>query len=318
MLIDLQVPFEKAAALPQVPVGWHDYSYSVLADGVLTIVRTDIDIRSEYARWYERIKSDQLHVPAPAVWGGNVRISTFDGMTEVDSIEVTTGFVPVIDRLPNGNWLVVSTRTRGEKNARLFSSTGELIDTFFLGDAIEHLRCASDGTIWVGYFDEGVFASADENGNPPISSSGIASFASDGTILWSFNGRANADVHIADCYSLTLAEGAIWSCFYSGFPIVKIADGSVSTWSTPIGGVKALAIDNDFVLLAGGYQDEAGRIALLRLSGDQAELMGQVWFKPPERGTVWQMQGVGTTLHLISEGRWIRIDVADVRASLGF
>jgi hypothetical protein len=56
--------------------------------------------------------------------------------------------------------------------------------------------------MWVGYLDEGVFSRPNMDRRWPISSSGIARFGPDGSVLWTFNDEARADMSIADCYVL--------------------------------------------------------------------------------------------------------------------
>jgi hypothetical protein len=68
---------------------------------------------------------------------------------------VSAGHWPKVDYLADGRWLVASTLAAlKEQNGRLFAADGTLTGTFEMGDGIEHIRCAPDGTIWVGYFDD--------------------------------------------------------------------------------------------------------------------------------------------------------------------
>ena len=186
--------------LPEPPVGWFDCGYAVLMDGALALLRADHDIHAEYAQW--RARKD-ITEPQPQLRDVRARISTFDGAAEHEAIEVPFGFWPAIDRLSDGRWLLADSRAApGETNGRLYAPDGTPAGAIALGDGIEHIRCAADGTIWVGYFDEGVFSGQNKEGGWPISSSGIARFASDGTVLWSFNARDGAGLFVSDCYSL--------------------------------------------------------------------------------------------------------------------
>jgi hypothetical protein len=214
--------------LPEPPTGWFDYGYAVLMDGTLALVRTDRDVHAEFARW--RAQSKRGRTPAK-LWDGRMRLSVFDGSVESEAIEVPLGFVPIVERLADGRWLVAASRAaEGETNARLFASDGAPAGAFAIGDGVEHIRCAADGTIWVGYFDEGVFSGPSKDGTWPISSSGIARLAPDGTALWIFNTEDRADLSIADCYALTLNENTLWSCFYTDFLIVRVRSGVARYW----------------------------------------------------------------------------------------
>jgi hypothetical protein len=300
-------------SLPEPPIGWFDCGYAVLMDGALALLRADRDIHAEYARW--RARKDVTE-PQPQLRDVRARISTFDGVAEREAIEVPLGFWPAVDRLADGRWLLASTRAvHGETNGRLYAADGTPAGAIALGDGIEHVRCATDGTIWVGYFDEGVFCGQNKDGSWPISSSGIARFATDGTVLWSFNGKERSDLAIADCYALTLNGTTLWSCFYTDFPIVRVEGGVVHHWSNSVHGAKALAVDADHVLLASGYRENAGRIALLRLEEEQARYLGEVRFQPSPAARL--VQGHGRTLHIVEPGKWTRIDVAAVRVALG-
>jgi hypothetical protein len=246
-----------------------------------------------------------------------VRLSTFDGTMESKAIEVPVEFVPVFSRLADGRWLVAEAWDEGEKNTRLYTPDGAPDGAFSMGEGILYIRCAPDATIWVGYFDEGVFAGPNDGGTWPISSSGIAQFSPDGNVLWEFNSEACPNLSIADCYALTLDGDTPWSCPYADFPIVRVERGRIRYWENVVTGASALAIDGDHVLLAGGYGDNANRIALLRLGANQAEPLGELHVPLLSRGAAGLVQGNGMTLHIVAEGRWTRLDVSRVRAILG-
>jgi hypothetical protein len=184
-----------------------------------------------------------------------------------------------------------------------------------MGDGIAHIRCAPDGTIWAGYFDEGIFGGQDSDGNWPVSSSGIARFAVDGTVLWRFNDQRPTEYTIADCYSLTLNGNTAWCSPYTDFPIARIEGGVIRYWKNEIAGARAVVADADHVLLAGGYKDRADRIALLRLNGDRAELVGETRFHPP-KSAAGLVQGQGSTLHIVSQGFWTQLNLITVRTAL--
>jgi hypothetical protein len=304
-------------SLPQPPIGWFDYAYAVLMDDTLALLRADLDIRAEYERWQAQMRSNK-HAPQPRLWDGRARLSTFDGSVESKAIEMPLGFSPVIDRLADGRWLLAASRAaQGEANGRLYAPDGTPAGALVMGDGIEHVRCAADGTVWVGYFDEGIFSGPNEDGTWPISSSGIARFAPDGTVQWRFNTAERADLFIADSYALALDGNTLWSCFYTNFPIVCIDGEAIRRWSNDVTGARALAIDADYVLLAGGYDDKAGRIALVHLDEERARYLGELNFQPLPRGAAGLVQGQCGTLHIIRPGSWTRVDVRTVRTALG-
>ena len=71
--------------LPEPSTGWFDYGYAVLMDGTLALVRTDLDIHAEYARWRAQSKHYNRR---PKLWNGRMRLSTFDGSMESEATEV--------------------------------------------------------------------------------------------------------------------------------------------------------------------------------------------------------------------------------------
>jgi len=182
--------------LPPPPKGWFDYAYAVLWNGDLALVRSDRDIHTEFGHWRHRAPRGDVGARQPSLWGGRLRLTTFDGSGESGAIEVPAGHGPKVGRLPDGRWLVTSSRAApSEKNAHLYTADGAPAGTFAMGDGIEHIQCAADGTIWVGYFDEGVFSGPMEDGSWPISSSGIARFGPDGRVLWKFNDQKCGGFH---------------------------------------------------------------------------------------------------------------------------
>jgi hypothetical protein len=312
--MDEEAALGTTISLPESPTGWFDYGYAVLMDGTLGLVRTDHDVHAAYRQW--RTQSERGRTPAK-LWDGRIRLSVFDGSIESEAIEVPLGFAPLVDRLADGTWLIVASRAaEGETNACLYAFDGTPVRAIAMGDGIEYIRCAADGTIWAGYFDEGIFSGPNEDGSLPISSSGIAHFAPNGQVLWTFNSEDRADLSIADCYALTLSGNTLWSCFYTDFPIVRVRSGTVRHWRNGIRGASGLATDGNHVLLAGGYGIQSRRIALLCLEGEQARQIGNVPFQPPAHGAARLVQGHGATLHIVGQGRWTKLSVATMLAAL--
>ena len=224
---------------------------------------------------------------------------------------------PEVDCLADGRWLVASTRAAPDEiNASLFAADGTPAGGFAIGDGIEHIRCAPDGTIWVGYFDEGVFSGPNKDGGWPVSSSGIARFSPDGGVLWRFNGEERADLFIADCYAMALDGNTLWSCPYTDFPIVRVKDSGVDRWGNDVAGAKAIAVDGDYVLLAGGYNDNSDRLVLLRLDVDRAEQVGEWRHQLWTPGAARLVQGQGSTWHIVRQATWTKLSLAALRATL--
>ncbi len=304
--------------LPAPPAGWFDYDYTVLWDGNLALIRTDHDIHSEYWRWQGRSQGGgDTHTNQPNFRDTRLRLSKFDGSVEIGAIEIPSGSWPKVDCLADGRWLIASRRAVPlENNACLFAADGTPAGAFAVGDGIEHVRCAADGTIWIGYSDEGVFSESSKGGSRPVSTAGIARFGPDGSLLWRFNDEERRGLSIADCYALALDGNALWCCPYTDFPIVRVEGDVVDHWWNDVAGAQALAVDGDHVLLAGGYNDQSNRLVLLRLDHDRAQQTGEWHFQLPERKAARLLQGQGETLHIAGQGRWTKLSLTTIRAAL--
>ncbi|WP_227394977.1 hypothetical protein [Jeotgalibacillus aurantiacus] len=97
-------------------------------------------------------------------------------------------FIPnKIDTYTDGTILLASCRCRRtedwiQQNARRYTMDGECLDEFVLGDGISDLAIDDENTIWVGYFDEGVYGNL--GWEEPIGYSGIAVFSEKGEVVF--------------------------------------------------------------------------------------------------------------------------------------
>ncbi len=275
-------------ALPAPPAGWFDYGYTALMDGKLALVRTRVDVHAEWSRWRQALIDAATNggesPPQPNLWDGDIRLSTFDGETESKAIYVPPGLFPKVDRTPDGDWLVVASRAKDdEPNARFFAEDGTPSIGVHLGDAIEHICCAPDGTIWVGYFDEGVFGGRNKDGDWKVSTGGIVQFDRDGAVLWSFNEKAlsksypgRSRFHVDDCYAMTLCDTILWACYYADFPIARVEKGTVALWANDVAAAEAIAVADEVVIFAGFCREDANRIAVAKLEGDSSRELGGI------------------------------------------
>lgn len=303
--------------LPATPEGWSDYGYTALADGRLALIRTRRPIHAEHMRWWEAVTRGNRRRRYPKVWDEDMRLSIFDGATESDATILPSGAHPLVDRMPDGRWLVAGARAgKGEKNGRIYSAGGRMEHEMILGDGIENMLCSADGTIWVGYFDEGVFKGPNEDGSWPVSSGGIVQFDAFGCALWSFN-EHTGELSIADSYAMTLLGTDLWACFYTDFPIARISGAKARFWSNSVAGAKAIAVSNDVVMLAGGYGEDADRIAVVRLDRRTSRKLGCLRYAPAGRGEAGLVQGRGSTLHIVSNGLWFKVPVERAVTAIG-
>lgn len=157
-----------------------------------------------------------------------------------------------LDLFSDGTLLLVQSRclkdgANIERNARRYNPNGQLIDAFTLGDGIESVQIDETDTIWVSYFDEGVFGNF--GWEQPMGSEGVIAYTINGRKLW---GAGSFD--IADCYALNVAgTKEVYFYYYADFYLVQLNE------------------NKDFVR----YRVE-GKNTLQQFMFDESGLIGQV------------------------------------------
>ncbi|MDH7975731.1 hypothetical protein QH494_26390 [Sphingomonas sp. AR_OL41] len=322
--------------LSPIQTGWQALHHAILADGTLAVVVTDVDLAKEWMRIYA--SNGQIAPPSRIdrlTKSGRAQLLTWgaDGWQDGPIFPLETPH-PRVDRFSDGRWLMVGSRTRRKPNARVISSDGALLGRFMLGDGIEHIAIDSADRIWVGWFDEGMFGGgwSVPGMEWPPSSNGVACFAPDGSVVEVPSWPEEAGM-IADCYVLTPAGSGVWTSPYTDFPLVRFVPGEPARWwRNELAGPKAIAVDATYALVAGGYRDDAARLALVHLdepgSGQPAVPLA-TWRMPlrpappplNDWAPVWEtpslLTGRDSTLHLIDDGKWHQWRVADAVAALG-
>jgi hypothetical protein len=109
-------------------------------------------------------------------------------------------------------------------NAVVFDRDGRELRRFVLGDGIEDVRTAPDGSIWASYFDEGVFGNYGwgSPGPAPVGASGLVHFGATGERISEYDSAAAGTDSICDAYALCTAEDGAWVYFYTEFPISSL------------------------------------------------------------------------------------------------
>jgi len=150
--------------------------------------------------------------------------------TELSEVDIA---FPSVQPLPNGEILLVGARCHyrqgnPEENAAVFNRTGEIVRRFVLGDEINSVQTTSPGSVWVSYFDEGVFGNY--GWDKPMGAAGLVCFEATGRVVWEFEPPVGVDA-IADCYALNVAADSVWACYYTEFPVVKVdSEWRVRAW----------------------------------------------------------------------------------------
>jgi hypothetical protein len=325
-----RIPCPNGVLVPEPPEGWFAVRYAVTLDGQLACFQATYDVN---AAWRERRDAS---IPE----GARGALFVFDGQTAGERAEFDLEFpFPKFDRLPDGRWLFAGSRCSvNETNAKLFEADGMLIQRFCLGDGIEHLQCAPDATLWVGYFDEGVYGNHGwgwQGGPEPIGHPGLVRFATDGHIVWSYDVSAPGVPVISDCYALNVGND-VWACTYSNFPILRFDEDGQRTWTNTVGGAKAIAIEGDNIVLFGGYRaldafktdvaefsgsgEARDRLALLRLGEAEANLVEEfdLNFGGVGDAAAALVGGRGNQLHFVADDMWFRLSVAEIVDAIEF
>ena len=302
-----------ACAIPPLPDGWQPVTFTIMRDGNLAILGTDVDLRHEWRRDEQGMPIGKPHEIAARA---SARIWTFDGSTLAAAVTLPLLWpFPCFDKFPDGRWLVTNARAEQEPLGRILNRDGRVTSRIHLGDGIEHLKIDDSGRIWVGWFDEGVFGNDDwlvPGEDWPPSSYGLAAFNDEGAMVMHANeGPTNG---IADCYALNLIEDTAWACTYTDFPILACNQQQGSQWWTSeLSGSRALAVDGNHVVAAGGYNNDGNKVVLLRLNEARASVICE-WRLPYRVGyprNVDLIDGRGCNLHVVNEGVWRRWAVAD-------
>ena len=153
-----------------------------------------------------------------------------------------------------GDWLLVRGRAQSEtdKNAHVYGPVGTLRRSFAAGDGIQDVQATRDATIWISFFDEGVFSDVE------MGQTGLICVDKGGTKLHDFAATAAITGVVSDCYALNVADDHdTWVYYYTDFPLVKLTGGKLASYSrsVPVKGSHAFAVAEGRVLFAGSYKD---------------------------------------------------------------
>ena len=310
-------PASKAISVPPLPEGWSVVNYAALADGALAILGANPDVNKEWRRDADGGMGDPYGVAASA----QGRIWIFNGYDLKDgpAFPLLTPF-PIVDRFPDGRWLVASARAIVGADARILSADGDELSRIHLGDGIERLKIDNTAHIWVGWFDEGVFGNEGwivPNLEWPPSCYGLAAFDEFGQVAAQASDLPQ-ELAISDCHAVNVIDAAAYACTCGDFPIALMSlREPLRWWTTELSGTRALAIQPPHVVAVGGYGEESDRAVLLRLE-DQDVAVIREWRLPFKAGfpvSVSLVDGRGEVLHIVHEGLWHRWRVADFVAA---
>ena len=226
--------------------------------------------------------------------------------------------MPISQRNADGSFLVVGARcswseSGPELNALAIDQNGRILRRGCIGDGIEHLRVAGDGTIWAGYFDEGIFGNLGwgRPGPTPLGAGGIAAWSPDFEKTWELDPGEGL---VADCYALNVGPGEVLACPYTDFPIVRIQDRQVRVIPTNgVSGPAGIIASGDQVGIIGTYRDPS-----LLITGAIQEGA----FHESGRDHLWNPDGGplpmarvhcrGSIAHFFAGAKWYSFDLESV------
>jgi hypothetical protein len=192
-----------------------------------------------------------------------------------------------------------------ETNAVVIDRQGRIVRRMTLGDGIEDVRVSPDGTIWVSYFDEGVFGNYgwSDPGPTCIGAPGLVAFTPTGEIKRRYQPVEAGTDDICDAYAVNVTgNDDVWVYFYVDFPIVNLRQGAYRVWDPAVAGARALAIKGERVLLLGDYREpdlayivelgapgRARQVQLRKLVDDRGQSLGDA-----------RCVGVGSNLYVFN------------------
>ena len=327
-------PREQSVEMPPLPEGWHVQSYDVLSDGCLAILGADIDIWAEFAKLRD---SGLGGIPSSAA-KATAKIWTFDG-SSLAAGPIFPLHKPglIVARFPDGRWLVCNSTCVERPSGRILSSDGDWIGSIELGYCVNNIKIDNASRIWVNWIDQGIFGNDSwtvSNLEWSPASYGLVCFDEFGEVVRHARSCPHA-VGIADCFALNVIGCTAWASTDPDSFLVALRDKQEEQWwATGLKASRAIAVDEPYILAAGGYDfasraekesapasriagldlsDNGRRVSLLRLADGQAELYGQ-WEMPIQVGfpnSLDLIDGQGDTLHIVDEDVWRRWRVRD-------
>ncbi|MDL4773140.1 MULTISPECIES: hypothetical protein [Thermomonosporaceae] len=233
---------------------------------------------------------------------------------------------PTVQPLPNGRVLAVGARARWrrdgpDRNAIIYSADGTTLAAETLGDGIQHVFTTGTGHVWVGYFDEGVYGNrgwGEPGSQEPIGSCGLTRFSPDLKADWRFPSHVdNPWGAISDCYALNVDADTAWTCYYTGFPIIRIHDGTLTSWHGDGTAAKALITDGSRIALYGGYNTDRDRLFAGQLADGRMRGTGEYRVVLPDGQKLPSdalVIGRGPDLHILTDADCYRLDLSDIPA----
>ncbi len=217
----------------------------------------------------------------------------------------------VVDILPERRAIVCGARARydslgGEANATIFDLvSGQPVTAFTLGDGIGQLQAIEDGSIFVGYFDQGIEGAL--GWQNPLGATGLVRFDQHGEPLWRFPISPKL-APMDDCYALNALQEETWVYYYRDFSLVRFdrAGKADVAWNLGIEGAHALAVVPGYAALFGSYEDSRDCTLLRLLPSGAADEIHQFQLPLPPKA---QIVARGGRYGALAGSRWLGGDL---------
>lgn len=309
--IDIKPSYDISPFLNEGSIVAFNVSY---ADEILVLIaRNELDYQEEQKEWAVFPKAKPERAQSYEI------IKASNGILESVCVIRNEKFnIHDVQFLPKEKLLLICSRSQYngpndfEKNGRLYSISGEFVGEILLGDGIQNTQVSPSGNIWTSYFDEGIFGNY--GWNDPVGASGLASWNSAGEMLYEFSPSGSLD-EMCDCYAINVSsEDVVWCYYYTEFPLVKINKGQINDhWEIPISGSDAFAVDSNYALFRGGY-DEKEFFYLFELkAGHLSQCLGRFYI-PKKNGidlNKARVVGRKDKIYLLNENKIYSLSVGD-------
>ncbi len=223
-----------------------------------------------------------------------------------------------VDILPEQRAIVCGARARhdssgAEANATIFDlGSGQPVTAFTLGDGIGQLQAIEDGSIFVGYFDQGIEGAL--GWQNPLGAAGLVRFDQKGELLWQFPSSPKL-APMDDCYALNALQEETWVYYYRDFSLVRFnrAGSPDVAWNLGVEGAHALAVVPGYAALFGSYEDSRDCTLLRLLPSGAADEIHQFQLPLPPKA---QIVARGGRYGALSGSRWLGGDLNHLISAL--
>lgn len=209
--------------------------------------------------------------------------------TEIPNLTIS---FPLATLTADDELVLVGSRSPGfpggpPENGHAFALDGAHRASWRIGDGIEHIVPDAVGTVWVGYFDEGI------HGDDSLAWPGLVRWSARGDRLWAYQPPPGVGA-INDCYALNGAGHDVWTCYHREFPVVRLSEGQATAYANEVAGAVAFAVvpDASEIVFLGGYASDRENVVWCRLAGGQVQATGSGALVDPEGDPVrWSRFG---------------------------